>query len=278
MEKKNFNAFTKLNPLKKNAIQLCGQEFVGSLTANGIYAKDDEFWIEVNRKLNIPDDAYEQSKIRDKENKKQALEEERAREKAEMERLLSNKKELYSKNRRDWTIVVFDLLEKDKYGNKFVAECTKSSCSKLTTLLSMTSEEAYGRACNLVDENEKQLQQYKSFIEHYQVLKPLYLMIIYLSGRDEYNPYLGNSPKKRCIENFIGIGFYNGFDYNIIEHLEKEELIEHSSTRNSLILFKKGMQVARDMLKTINIDGVERLLEQKNYHEDYINYKSEDEM
>lgn len=92
MEKKNFNAFTKLNPLKKNAIQLCGQEFVDSLTANGIYAKDDEFWIEVNRKLNIPDDAYEQSKIREKENKKQALEEERAREKAEMERLLSNKK------------------------------------------------------------------------------------------------------------------------------------------------------------------------------------------
>ncbi len=120
MEKKNFKAFTKLNPLKKNAIQLCGQEFVDSLTANGIYAKDDEFWIEVNRKLNIPDNAYEQKKNREK---------------------------------------------------------------------------------------------------------------------------------------------------------VEEELIERSSTGDSLILLTKGMQVARDMLKTINIDGVERLLEQRNYHEDYINYK-----
>lgn len=277
MEKKNFKAFTNLNPLKKNAIQLCGQEFVDSLTANGIYAKDDEFWIEVNRKLNIPENAYDQIKIREKVDREQALAEERARENAEMERLLSNKKELYSKNRSDWTIVVFEMLGTDKYGNKFVAECTKNSGYKLTTQLSMTSQEAYSRACSLVDENEKQLQQYKSFIEHYQVLKPLYLMLIYLSGRDEYNPYLGNSPKKRCIENFIGICFYNGFDYNIIEHLEKEGLIERSTTGKSLILFKKGMQVARDMLKTINIDGVERLLEQRNYHEDYINYKSQSE-
>lgn len=281
MEKKNFKAFTKLNPLKKNALQLCDQEFVDSLTANGIYAKDDEFWIEVNRKLNIPDNAYEQKKNREKVEREQALAEERARENAERERLLSNKKELYSKNRRDWTIVVFDLLEKDKYGNKFVAECTKFSGSKLTTLLSMTSEEAYGRACNLVDENEKQLQQYKSFIEHYQVLKPLYLMLIYLSGRDEYNDCLKSRPKKCGIENFIGVRFgvrfYKSkrFDYDIIDQLEKEELIERSSTGDSLILLTKGMQVARDMLKTINIDGVERLLEQRNYHEDYINYKSQ---
>jgi len=275
MEKKNFKAFTNLNPLKKNAIQLCGQEFVDSLTANGIYAKDDKFWIEVNRKSNIPDNAYDQRKIRDKVKMEQALAEEIARDKAEMERLLSNKKELYSKNRSDWTIVVFEMLGTDKYGNKFVTECTKSSGYKLTTQLSMTSKEAYSRACSLVDENEKQSQQVRSFIEYYQVLKPLYLMLIYLSGWDEYNPYLGSRPKKCGIENFIGVGFYSGFDYNIIDHLEKEGLIELSTTRKTLILSKKGMQVARDVLKTINIDGVERLLEQRNYHEDYINYKSQ---
>jgi len=275
MEKKNFKAFTNLNPLKKNAIQLCGQEFVDSLTANGIYAKDDKFWIEVNRKSNIPDNAYDQRKIRDKVKREQALAEEIARDKAEMERLLSNKKELYSKNRSDWTIVVFEMLGTDKYGNKFVAECTKSSGDKLTTQSSMTSQEAYSRACSLVDENEKKSKQVRNFIEHYQVLKPLYLMLIYLSGWDEYNPYLGSRPKKCGIENFIGVGFYSGFDYNIIYHLEKEGLIELSTNRKTLILLKKGMQVARDMLKKINIDGVERLLEQRNYHEDYINYKSE---
>ncbi|MEQ8976030.1 MAG: hypothetical protein RIE73_37325 [Coleofasciculus sp. C1-SOL-03] len=277
MEKKNFKAFTNLNPFKKNAIQLCGQEFVDSLTANGIYAKDDKFWIEVNRKLNIPDNAYDQRKIREKVEREQALAEEIAREKAEMERLLSNKKKFDSKNRNDWTIVVFELLETDEHGNKFVAECTKSSGAKLTTQLFETSQEAYSRACNLVDENEKQSQKYRRFIEHYQVLKPLYLMLIYLSGGDEHYDYLKSRPKKRGIENFIGVSFYNGFDYDIIAQLEKEGLLERSTTGDSLILFKKGMQVARDMLKTINIDGVERLLEQRNYHEDYINYKSQSE-
>ena len=281
MEKKNFNAFTNLSPLKKNAIQLCGQEFVDSLTAKGIYAKDDEFWIEVNRKLNIPNNAYDQLKIREKMEREQALAEERATEEAERERLLSNKKELYSKNRSDWTIVVFDLLETDKYGNKFVAECTKSSGFKLPPQLSKTSEEAYGRACNLINEHEKQLQQDRSFTEHYQVLKPLYLMLIYLSGKDEPNPYLENYQEKTCRENFIGVRFgvrfskKNIFGDKIIAQLEKEKLIERSSTRNSLILSKKGMQVARDILKTINMDGVERLLEQRNYHEDYINYKNQ---
>ncbi|MFP5274041.1 hypothetical protein [Coleofasciculus sp.] len=37
MEKKNFKAFTNLNPLKKNAIQLCGQEFVDSLRALPVF-------------------------------------------------------------------------------------------------------------------------------------------------------------------------------------------------------------------------------------------------
>jgi len=129
-------------------------------------------------------------------NRKQDLAEAIAREQAEMEGLLSNKEELFSRNRKDWIIVVFEINEIGKYARKFVAECTKSSGSKLTTQLSMTSEEAYGRACNLVDENEKQLQQDRSFIDHYQVLKPLYLMLIYLSGGDEHYDYLKIRPKK----------------------------------------------------------------------------------
>jgi hypothetical protein len=131
---------------------------------------------------------------------------------------------------------------------------------------------------------EKQSQQDRSFIEHYQVLKPLYLMLIYLSGGDEHYDYLKSRKKKCGRENFSGVRFYvrffkkkNRFGDKIIAHLEKEELLERSSTGDSLILSKKGMQVARDMLKTINMDGVERLLEQRNYHEDYINYKSQSE-
>jgi len=102
-------------------------------------------------------------------------------------------------------------------------------------------------------------------------------MLIYLSGWDKYNPYLENYQEKPCKENFIGVGFYSGFDYDIIAQLEKEELLKRSSTGQSVILSTKGMQLARDMLKLINMDGVEKLLEQRNYHEDYINYKSQSE-
>lgn len=39
MDKKNFEAFTNLPALKKNAIQLCGQEFINELTVKGIYSE-----------------------------------------------------------------------------------------------------------------------------------------------------------------------------------------------------------------------------------------------
>lgn len=35
---------------------------------------------------------------------------------------------------------------------------------------------------------------------------------------------------------------------------------------------KQAMNVAREVLKKINIDGVDKLLEQREYHEEYINY------
>ncbi|MBD2498531.1 hypothetical protein [Nostoc sp. FACHB-280] len=76
MDRNNFEAFTNLAALKKNAIQACGQEFIDSLTKKGLYAKDSQFWAEVNKQLNIPDDAYENKQ---------------AREKAERERLLLEK-------------------------------------------------------------------------------------------------------------------------------------------------------------------------------------------
>jgi len=127
MEKKNFLAFTNLPALKKNAIQLCGQEFINSLTTKSIYAKNEEFWRLVNEKLNIPDNAYEVRQAREQEEKEQKLAAEKAEDKAKQERLLANKKELYSKIRQGWKITVYEFTEVDKYGNKFVAQCTKES-------------------------------------------------------------------------------------------------------------------------------------------------------
>ncbi|MEH1883857.1 hypothetical protein [Nostoc sp.] len=54
-----------------------------------------------------------------------------------------------------------------------------------------------------------------------------------------------------------------------------EELLEFSSNKNKLIMNKQAMKAAREVLNKINIDGVDRLLEQREYHEEYINYISE---
>jgi len=267
MEKKNFEAFTNLRPLKTNAIQMCGQDFIDGLTEKGIYAKDAEFWREVNKKLNVPDDAYELKQAQEKTERELKQIEEKMKIQAEKERLLANKTELYSKDRKGWEITVFELPEPDKYGDKFVAECTKEPDLRETTCFSRSPNESYGRACNFVDEMEKRQEQLNRFIENYQVLKPLYLMLIYLSGWDEYNPYVGNTKNKRSPENFIGVTFWNGFNFEILEQLESEELLEFSTTRKTLTINKKGIKEARDILKRINLEGVEALLDQGKHHE-----------
>ncbi|MEH2053033.1 hypothetical protein [Nostoc sp.] len=274
MDKNNFEAFTNLPALKKNAIQVCGQEFIDSLTKKGIYAKDSEFWEEVNKKLNIPNDAYEIKQAREQAEREQLLLEKKAKEQAETQRLLTNKKEIFSKNRKDWKITVFELPESDIFGKNFLAECTKEPDLIKTTWFYKNQEEAYSRACNLADEFEVQQESLRIFQERYAVMKPLYLMIIYLSSGDQHNEYLNNS-REKSKENFTDVNCWNGFDFEIINALVAEGLLEFSSNKNQLIMKKQAMKAAREVLNKINIDGVDRLLEQREYHEEYINYISE---
>ncbi|MEH2255852.1 hypothetical protein [Nostoc sp.] len=273
MDKTNFKAFTNLPALKKNAIQVCGQEFIDNLTEKGIYAKDSEFWQEVNRKLNIPDNAYEIKQAREQAEREQQLLEKKVKEQAEEQRLLANKKEIHSKNRKDWKITVFELPESDIFGKKFVAECTKEPDLLKTTWFCQTQGEVYSRACNLVDEFDIQQESLRIFREHYALMKDLYLMIIYLSSGDQHNCYINNN-RENSKENFTGVRCWNGFNFDIINALIAEALLELSSTKNILIMNKKGIKAAREILQMINIDGVERLLEQREYHEEYINYTS----
>jgi hypothetical protein len=44
MEKKNFEAFANLLPLKENAVQICGEEFIEGFVGIGLCTKDDKFW------------------------------------------------------------------------------------------------------------------------------------------------------------------------------------------------------------------------------------------
>ncbi|MCW5313762.1 hypothetical protein GTQ43_08070 [Nostoc sp. KVJ3] len=92
------------------------------MTKKGLYAKDIEFWEEVNKKLNIPNDAYESKQSRQQAGREQVLLEKKAKEQAEEERLLANKKEIRSENRKDWKITVFELPESDIFGKRFVSD------------------------------------------------------------------------------------------------------------------------------------------------------------
>ncbi|MEH1909330.1 DUF6429 family protein [Nostoc sp.] len=160
------------------------------------------------------------------------------------------------------------------FGKNFLAECTKEPDLIKTTWFYKNQQEAYSRACNLADEFEVQQESLRIFMEHYAVMKDLYLMIIYLSSGDQHNRYLNNN-REKSKENFTGVSCWNGFDFEIIHALEAEGLLETSSTKKSLVMNKIGMKAAREILQRINIDGVERLLEQREYHEEYINYTSQ---
>ena len=43
-------------------------------------------------------------------------------------------------------------------------------------------------------------------------------------------------------ENFKGISFWNGFDFNIVNDLQAKGLLELSTTRKTLTMTKKGMK------------------------------------
>lgn len=250
----NFEAHTNLRALKDNAIKLCGKELCEDIKKQGISANTDKFWEIINKHLGIPNNAYE---------KKQTQEE--AKKQVEQERLLAKKSKVYSKTRKDWEISIYELPHSEIFGKVFISECTRQTGIQLSTEISSyspkSSQEAYSVACSKIDkyeDNEKRLERYK-------LLKPFYLMLLYLSGWDKHS----DCHKK---ENFIGVEFWNGLDYDILNQLETEDLIAFSSTKKTLYLNKKAMKEARETLSQVNLDGINQLLEQRDHHEEYISY------
>lgn len=278
--KKDFELFTQKQALKKNTVELCGQEFIDQLTSQGIYAKDEQFWVEVNQHLNIPSSEKQQAETL-------------AREKVEQERLLQNKQKLFQRERREWMISVYELPPSEIYGKKYMAEARKEHDVIITTdcqYWGNKSNHAYSIICSILDKDinkQKQIkdeaERYQMFLEDYLVLKPLYLMILYLSGWDEYNSCLSGDITKdeRCKENFTGIQSWIGLQFKILDFLQTEGLLEQPQKGGKnykkvtyVELTKKGIKLARDVLKQINLDGVESLLSQRDYHEDYLHYQS----
>lgn len=127
MWKKNFEAATNLSALKKNAVQLCGQEFVSELNRQGLNAKDDEFWQRVNTKLNIPTDAHVSRQRREREERERQEREKLECEANEKRRLLENKKQVKKKLYKDWEIAVYKLPDSEMLGKNFIGIAKKES-------------------------------------------------------------------------------------------------------------------------------------------------------
>ncbi|MEH2182109.1 hypothetical protein [Nostoc sp.] len=66
--------------------------------------------------------------------------------------------------------------------------------------------------------------------------------------------------REKSKENFTGVSCWNGFDFEIINALVTEGLLEIEANKKTLKMNKKAMKAAREILQKINIDGVDRLL------------------
>jgi hypothetical protein len=262
----NFNAHTNLPALKPNAIELCGKAFCENLRKQRIYAYTEEFWSFVNKNLNIPSDAYE---------KQQA--EKQQKEKAEQERLLAQKRKRQQKEYKDWQITIFELPDSDLFGKVFTAECTKEPNIKIelgvTHYSPKSVQDAYRQAHSRMDSYDDFSKQQEANLRRYRGLRPLYLIMLYLSGWDKFLPGQyneedneDNKPKK-----FLGVEFYNGLDYDILNQLTAEKLIEFSSSRKQLWLTPEAVKEARKIIKKLNFEEIKELLTERDYHEELLN-------
>lgn len=253
----NFEAYTNLRPLMRNAIELCGKDFVTQLKEQQIHVKEDLFWQEVNKKLNIPEDFARQKQ----EQEERDREEQRRREQERRRLLFENKKKVFCKERKGWTICVFELPEPVREGDGlYFAECTTEEEELERTFTCRTPNDAYGRACNLVDDWERKMIQLSAFYNEYKIIKPLYLMLLYISGWDEY-----------YLKEFFRMNSWIGLDYNILDYLESEDLITQPQKgrrkgANYVSLSLKGMKEAREILEKINLEGSDYILESRQHH------------
>ena len=112
-KKYDFREFTKLPATKANAIERCGKDFIDKLTAQKIFAKDELFWEEICKLLNIPD-----IKKQEEERLENLVK--------EKERLLKNKKLFDTKEKQDWKVLIFELPDSDILGKQYLAEAYKN--------------------------------------------------------------------------------------------------------------------------------------------------------
>jgi hypothetical protein len=79
-------------------------------------------------------------------------------------------------------------------------------------------------------------------------------MLLYVAGNDEYHD-----------DRFLGRRAWKGHDFGILDALEAEGLIEPQTNRaaiKSVVLNDKGIKLARELLKNLNLAGADEFLDE----------------
>lgn len=148
-----------------------------------------------------------------------------------------------------WTIKV---IQQDEY---FLAECISPEGTISFTSLQSKAGSAYRYGCRLVDkEMEKGVSNTRN-----SVVKSLTLVLMYLTGGYE-ETYDGRLTGKRT---------WKGYDFDVLNQFEAEKLIwsQRRKQNKSVVLTKKGIEQAEELLRSLNIPGAADLIDDLDGYE-----------
>ncbi len=152
--------------------------------------------------------------------------------------------------RRGWTIRVL------QSGSSYVAECISSEGIVHHTQESSKQGDAYNRGCSLVDREIDAVAAKKRRV----AIKPLVLMLLYLTGADEF--YEGK---------FVSRESKIKYESDILDELEQDKLLTQpqkgTRQRTYVALNKEGIKTARELLWSVNFAGIDELLNELERHD-----------
>ena len=141
--------------------------------------------------------------------------------------------------RRGWTIRVL------QSGSSYVAECISPEGSIHRSQESSKQGNAYSQSCSLVDREIAAVAAKK----RRSAIKPLALMLLYLTGADEF--YEGK---------FVSRESWINYESEILDELEQDKLLTQPQKGKRQITYaalnKEGIKTAREMLRNINFTGI----------------------
>lgn len=177
---------------------------------------------------------------------------------------LPQRREVRVAERSGWTIRVF------QEGDCFQAECISPEGNILRTCSDSRLSATYSKACSLVDDFISKAQTQAAGKRRNAVVKPLMLMLLYLTGDDNYYN-----------DRFLGRDSYINYDFGTLDQLESEKLLvqpqKGTRRRTYVSLTKEGIRTARDLLRSINFPGVDELLDDLEENDKLLDDSEEDD-